>query len=255
MKFHLLILVLLLTKLSVDGFSQAVNKNAPAINKINDTTYVINDRVVLNKKNRTISLPAKFTKTNARNGIIELILCNRIGKSYESLFVTDVTPIELQTAMLLLGYKSLESKFPADDKSLKKKEKKIRKADSVYLYVQWTDSNKVQTTQRIEDFIWDSNNNSYIKPVSWFFNGLLTGQDGKIISHNWISMIVNNYDFSSILCLNYKTAFNTQTGSAHHINSAKDNTYYSKVDKSLLGKEVKLIIKPASSKKKFLKER
>ncbi len=251
MKYQVLILIVLITMAPGIAFCQPVAKEAPApvINIVNDSTIVINKRVVLNENDRSISFPAKFPKKNARGGIIELILCNKMGKAYESLLVTDVTPIELQTALLLLGYKSMENKLPIDDKSLKKKEKRISKADSVYLYVQWTDSTNKVLTQRIENFIWDPNTNTNIKPVSWFFNGLLTGEDGKIICHDWISMIVNNYDFESVLSLNYNPVLNTQVGTAHHINSARDNTYYLKVDKSLLGKEVQLIIKPASVKK------
>ena len=251
MKHQVFILIVLIAMVPCMALCQPSVKEAPApvINKINDTTIIINKRVVLNENDKSICFPAKFTKKNARGGIIELILCNKMGKAYESLFVTEVTPIELQTALLLLGYKSMENKLPVNDKSLKKKEKRISKADSVYIYVQWTDSSNNVQVQRIENFIWDPNSNSTIKPVSWFFNGLLTGEDGKMICHDWISMIVNNYDFESVLSLNYNPVLNMQVGTAHHINSSRDNTYYLKVDKSLLGKEVQLIIKPATVKK------
>lgn len=224
--------------------------NAPVINKINDSTYIINNKIVLNSKTRSISFPAKINKIN---NLIEVVLCTSIGKGYESFLVTEVTPVELQTSLLLLGYQSLENKLVPDKIYSQIVKSKYKKADSVYVYIQWKDSNKVNT-QRIENFIWDVQNKSYLKPVSWFFNGLLTNKDGKIISNNEISMIVTNYDCMSILSVNYKTKLNNDI-SGIHTTVEGEGIYGAKMDKIFLDKEVNLIIKPAADKKNFFRKR
>jgi len=93
-------------------FSQNIVDNSNTINKINDSVVLINNKITININARTISIPAAFHKIG---GPIELVLCTKKGKSYESLLTTEVTPVELQTALLLLGYESLENKL--SDKS------------------------------------------------------------------------------------------------------------------------------------------
>jgi len=237
--------------LTENTFCQNPADSTGIIKKVNDSILIINKKITINTNSRTISFSAKFNKVYGRNGFIELVLCTKIGKAYESLMTTEVTPIELQTALLLLGYRSLENKLPFNEKDMKKREKKIKKVDSLYLYVQWDDSNKVNT-HRIENFIWNSKDSAYLKPVSWFFNGLLTNENGTIKSSEWTSMIVTNYDFASILSMNFGTRFNTESGQ-YLKNVAGDIDFYSKVDERLLGKDVRLIIKPAGAKKTFFK--
>ncbi|NTW34493.1 MAG: hypothetical protein HGB12_18040, partial [Bacteroidetes bacterium] len=128
MKTHFLIIILILclTKIS---FSQNTVDNSNTFNKLNDSILIINNKISININAKTISFPAIFHKIG---GSIEVVLCTKKGKAYESLLTTEITPVELQTALLLLGYKSLENKVTD------KKIKKFNKTDSVYLYVQWT---------------------------------------------------------------------------------------------------------------------
>ncbi|NTW31680.1 MAG: hypothetical protein HGB12_03495, partial [Bacteroidetes bacterium] len=147
-------------------------------------------------------------------------------------------PVELQTALLLLGYKSLENKVTD------KKIKKFNKTDSVYLYVQWTDSAKIYDN-RVENYIWNEQKKTLLKPVSWFFNGLLTDEHGNIIGTENLSMIATNYDYTCILSINKDVIFNNNSKGIHS-NYNGEATYTAKADSNLLEKEINLIIKPAN---------
>ena len=212
--------------------------NAESVNSIkvvNDSVFLINDKISINTNARSISLPAIFHKIN---GEIEVVLCTKKGKAYESLLTTEVTPVELQTALLLLGYKSLENKV-----SGKNEIKNITQADSVYLYIQWTDSNKIYD-KSIENFIWNMRDNALLKPVSWFFNGLLTDVGGNIIGSEGVSMIVTNYDYTSVLSINKNVIFNDNIMGVH-TNASGEDFYAAKADSFLLERKIYLIIRPA----------
>jgi len=58
--------------------------------------------VRLDKNRRTVQFPAQF---NMKEGVIEYLLVDARGKSYESLLVTDTEPYYIHLAMLLIGAK------------------------------------------------------------------------------------------------------------------------------------------------------
>ncbi|MGA2752016.1 MAG: YdjY domain-containing protein [Verrucomicrobiota bacterium] len=58
--------------------------------------------VRLDKARRTVAFPAQL---NMNDGLIEYLLVNAKGKTYESLLKTDAEPYHIQLAMLLLGAK------------------------------------------------------------------------------------------------------------------------------------------------------
>jgi len=222
------------------SFCQNAIETLKSINKLNDSVIVINNKITINSNSRTIIIPAVFHKTN---DIIEVVLCTSKGKAYESLLTTEVTPVELQTALLLLGYKSLENRMS----DIKENDvKKINQSDSVYLYLQWADSNKVHNNS-IENFIWDMQTDSFLKPATWFFNGLLTDTNGSIIENEMVSMIATNYDYTSILSLNKNVILNNSISGVHN-NVLGEDTYASKADRKLSEMKVNLIIKPTAKK-------
>ena len=232
--FFIAILIVLFSEVT---YSQKHDDTGNMIKRINDSVLIINNKIKINTNSRTLSVPVIFHKID---GSIEVILCTVKGKAYESLLTTEVTPVELQTALLLLGYKSLENKL--SDK-IEKKNKKLNKSDNVYLYLQWPDSNKIDN-HRIEDFIWLRQDSALLKPASWFFNGLLTDITGDIIGNDAVSIIAANYDYTSVLALNKNVVFNKSV-TGIHMNINGEDSYAVKADSSLAGKKMDLIIKPA----------
>lgn len=226
---------------------QSSGDTLPVIVKTSDSTYVINNKVELNTEKRTISFAAKFNRTE---GMIEVILCTKSGKTHESLITTEVSAIELQTALLLSGFKSLGNKIPRKIKNFGKK-KNISKADSLHLFAVWTDS-AGNHSKNIGNFIWSARNKTALTNASWFFNGLLTGENGKILSNNEFSLIAANYDAYSVLALKTIKEINFQKAGIH-INSASEDTFFATADAKFAGREIRLVIKPAFCKEKMKK--
>lgn len=81
--------------------SEDWTKHAAAlIQKTGETTFSIG-KIRCDRAARTISFPATV---NAREGLIEYALVTTKGKVHEALLATDVSPLHLQMAALLLGW-------------------------------------------------------------------------------------------------------------------------------------------------------
>jgi len=77
----------------------AADLPAPRIEKQADGTMRIG-RVTVDPKERSIAFPAAV---NAHAGLIEYALVTKTGKVHESLFNTEITPLDLHVAALLLN--------------------------------------------------------------------------------------------------------------------------------------------------------
>jgi hypothetical protein len=75
--------------------------NAPPLRQISRDIYELG-AVRLDKSAHTIRFPAQV---NLREGLMEYVMVNTRGKSYESLLRTDVEPYAIHLAMLLIGAK------------------------------------------------------------------------------------------------------------------------------------------------------
>ena len=157
------------------------------------------------------------------------MLCKSEGKTHESLLVTSTNQIELQTALLLLGYNPL-NEVPGDKKlSENSKDEILNLPDSVYIFLQWQDDNKT-ITDRIEKFVQNQFDKNQMKPCTWLFRGLSVNEN-RIVSDSDISMIVTYHDPFAILELN-------------SINKFDDRVFYVNENFNLpVGTEVELIIK------------
>ncbi|MGJ8656899.1 MAG: YdjY domain-containing protein [Akkermansiaceae bacterium] len=92
--------------ISKDGSDVAVAP-APKLQKINETTYKLG-KITIDTKKRTISFDAA---TEITDTLVEYALVNPEGKVHETLFITDVRPINLNIAFKLLGFKENKSLY------------------------------------------------------------------------------------------------------------------------------------------------
>jgi len=85
------------------GLAQAVRPvaNEPPLKQISRDIFQLG-AVRLDKNKKTVQFPAQL---NMKDGVIEYVLVNARGKSYESLLRTDVEPYYVHLAMLLIGAK------------------------------------------------------------------------------------------------------------------------------------------------------
>lgn len=74
-------------------------KDALNVKQTGSNTFAIG-QVIFDKKTRQIKFPARI---NMRSEVVEYALVSDLGKKHESILATDVKPVQLHLACLLLG--------------------------------------------------------------------------------------------------------------------------------------------------------
>jgi len=197
----------------------------PVIEEINDSLIRLNE-ITINKYSRSISIPSQI---NMSKGLIEVVLCKTAGKIHESLLVTKTGHVEIQTALLLLGFNPLNNIPGEQNLSEKENNEKTILPDSVIMFIRWEKDNKT-FTERLEKFIQIHPDAKQMRPGTWLFRGLSI-QENQVVTGEDISMIVTYFDPHAILELNSSDKFD-------------DRLFYVNENFNLpVGTEVELIIK------------
>jgi len=151
----------------------------PAIKQINDHQLQIG-KIKLDQKTKEISFEAGL---NMNEGLLEYALVLTKGKVHESLFLTDISPINLNIAIKLLGIQESPELFEIMDENynLTGKYPKIpdtqRKASLVDIVVRWKDGETVKT-EALNNLILNSVTEQPMLAGSWLNTGSYM-HDGK----------------------------------------------------------------------------
>jgi len=151
----------------------------PEIKQLNESEYQIG-KVTLNKKSREVTFGAGV---NLVDRPLEYLLVNTKGKVHEALFLTDVSPTNLNIAMKLVGFKESKELFEiVDDKYLPTGKfhevpEEVKKAARLDILVQWQAEDEVKT-RPINDLIIHSIHGKPMDPGPWLYTGsyLLEGR-------------------------------------------------------------------------------
>jgi hypothetical protein len=191
--------------LIVGVFMILMSKIAPAqaaediINKITDDLYRLKD-IEINTREKTIALPCKV---NMESGLLEVVLCRPEGKTHESLLVTSTTPLEFQTALLLVGLDPV-NELPEDPKkgdALSPYLTLETPGDSVLLFLDIKDNGE-EIRKPIENFIRDERTQKAVDQRSWLFRGAVTHRSGHVIVDPDVTMIATYHDPIALMEIN-----------------------------------------------------
>lgn len=144
----------------------------PEIKQLNANEYQIG-KVSLNKKTREITFGAGV---NLVDRPLEYLLVNTKGKVHEALFLTDISPLNLNIAMKLIGYKGSKELFEIVDEDYLPTGKfhevpdEIKKAARLDILVQWEADGKTNTVP-INDLIIHSITTKPMAPGPWLYHG------------------------------------------------------------------------------------
>ena len=142
----------------------------PAIKKINDNEYQIG-KVHLNKATREISFGAGV---NLTEGLLEFIIVNQKGKIHESLFISDISPLNLNIALKLLGIKESAELFELVDEDYRPTGKfpdipaATKAAARMDIFVEWGEDKKRVT---LNDLILNNVTEKTMDPGPWLNTG------------------------------------------------------------------------------------
>jgi hypothetical protein len=146
--------------------------------------------VRLDRKNHRVSFPATVS---FRQGLIEYLLVNEKGKTYESLLKTVVQPHDIHMALLLIGLKEdvkANANEPAPpsaiDAGYLRSAPKLKGAP-VRLSVIWTQDGKRKEVP-MENWVFNLQTNHPMTRGPWTYNGSLV-QDGVFLADQELSIV------------------------------------------------------------------
>jgi len=158
-------------------------------------------------------------------GEIEVLLCRKEGKIHESIFITDITPVEFHALLLCIGLQPASDSLLQFDhegfiKFLNTNIHRTQKEALIWIF--WEDQSGESHKIRGESLLISRSTKMPLKNKSWFFNGIKIGNRG-IHSGYWLSLIGTLYDsyavmnlaepeawHNHLLCMN--ESFNLETG-------------------------------------------
>lgn len=177
------------------------------LKKINEQVYLLGD-IEINLEEGFVSFPCSV---NLSEGLLEVLLCRPEGKVHESLLVTNVSPLEFQTAMMLAGFDPV-NELPvnsADVDSLSPFKSIETPGDSVQLYIEIEHSGKKER-KPAEFFIRDERTKLPLNHCTWLFKGAVTHQTDHVIVDNNVTMISTYLDPIALMELNSSSKFNDE---------------------------------------------
>lgn len=140
--------------------------------------------ITIDRRTKEISFPAM---TNIREGVIEVIISTEIGRTHESLFITQIDPFLLQLSLILAGYRN----GPVTST------KQLRAGDVFDLIVKLPDGSEENTERWLYNATLkkDVKSGGLVFIGSNFLNGeCMASKEGNLID-------INSNDENSILCM------------------------------------------------------
>jgi len=198
------------------------------LKKVADDVYMLNE-MTIDVGEGTVTIPCKI---NMSEGLLEVVLCTKEGKLHESLLSTTVTPLELQTALLLLGLDPVneEPDDPAKADPLSNFTTIETPGDSVIMLLSMQRDGKL-VTEPIENFVFDESVKKSLSNSTWLFRGPVTHRSGHVVIDADVTMIATYTDPIALMELNSQSKYN-------------DELFYVNKSKNLvIGEPVTLIIK------------
>lgn len=140
---------------------------------------VLLDGVTVRASRREIAFPAKFALTE---GALEVIIARANGRLHETLLVTEVSAVTVQTALYLLK---------AHNGARTSQNPRLRQGTLVDIDVEWTADDGTRQRTPVEAWIHDLRTRQPLKRIGWVFTGsgihqgqFMADTEGNIVI-NW----------------------------------------------------------------------
>jgi hypothetical protein len=188
------------------------------LKQIDKDTYQLKD-ITINTNEKTVSFPCRVNMTS---GLIEVVVCSPKGKTHESLLITGVSPVEFQTALMLLGLDAV-NEVPEDSTLADPLSNFLTietPGDNVIVFVEGDFGGKTRRI-RIEDLIKDESKDAALKQSTWLFRGAVTHISGHVIIDPETTMIATYHDPIALMELNSESKFDDEL---YYVNEAMNLT-------------------------------
>lgn len=192
---------------SLLGKYSSAQNTEEIISKKGEDVYLLKD-IEINTTSKTVSFPCKV---NMESGLLEVVLCRPEGKTHESLLTTEITPLEFQTALLLLGLNPVNElpEDPKDEDPLSPYLTFETPGDSLLVFIE-TDENGQKSRKPVEYFIRDERTQKSISDCNWLFRGAVTHRSGHVIIDPDVTIIATYHDPIALMELNNADKFDDE---------------------------------------------
>ncbi len=199
-------------------------------------------KVTCHKKERRVELDGKVC---LQEGPIEYLAVLSGGKEHESILSFDCRAVDLNLAMIGLGYKAAGPTRKADDPN-------ILRGDPVYLSVEWTDAEGKARRIRAEELLHNQGTKKPMRQTAWVFTGSDFARDpetGKLFIDPETKRTVFLADVArNLIAIYYDPVaiFNSPLDTAN--NDLQETVPYYVINKEAcpkVGTAVKLVLEPA----------
>ncbi|MCZ7603913.1 MAG: YdjY domain-containing protein [Melioribacteraceae bacterium] len=179
-------LTLTITIIIFHQFLQAQNDPTKLVEKITDNTYRI-DNILINTTTKTLEFPAWVNMTE---GLVEVMVCAPGGKDHESVFIANVVPSYLNSALLLLGLET--------DKDLNYDPRTPNIiGPSLNIFVEWEVDGDLFRIPA-ENTLINITDSSTVDNINWVYTGSFS-KSGHYAADNVKSIITTYNDLTTII--------------------------------------------------------
>ena len=157
----------------------SVSAAAGKVTKIDDLTYEVGN-ITVHKQSRIIAFNALV---NQVSGPIEYLLVNARGKTHESLFLSNIRPINLNVAFLLIGYQPSPELFQIRTPDHRPTGKyptvpeKVRSLARLRIAATWRSAGE-EVTVDVNDLIMNNETGAAMAPGPWLYTGSVITETG-----------------------------------------------------------------------------
>lgn len=161
------------------------------ITQISKTKYRIG-KIEFEQGTRVITFDATL---NMNKGMLEYALVTQTGKVHEALLATDISPFNLNLALLVLNYKPAENFIPAGllppDKQPPPgaKPSPIDQSNGFDIKISWKDADGILKTARIEDWVHNDATRKKAEHSPFVYTGSQLDSNGTFAAQSTGSII------------------------------------------------------------------
>ena len=150
-----------------------------SIKKLSDHEFQLGE-MKLDTETKTLRFPAALKIVK---GPLEYLVVNENGSAHEALFITKITPFELNVAMLLLGFKPSETFFKKDGPDSFPQHIKgapIARESSFEVMVEWKDKEGKPQSAPAESWVRNLETSATVSAGSWVYNASFLTEKGNL---------------------------------------------------------------------------
>ena len=161
--------------------AEATSEPATAgkVTKIDDLTYEVGN-ITVQKRSREIAFDATV---NQVGGPIEYLLVTKRGKTHEALFLSNIRPLDLNVAFLLIGYQPSPELFQIRTPDHRPTGKyptvpeKVRSLARLRIAATWRSAGE-EVTVDVNDLIMNNETGAAMAPGPWLYTGSVITETG-----------------------------------------------------------------------------